>query len=50
VSHGIVDFGSYEISEVESLIKSADDKMYAEKKYIKEELKIQIIKSEHHQI
>jgi len=32
VSHGIVDFGSYEISEVESLIKAADDKMYAEKK------------------
>lgn len=50
VSHGIVDFGSYEISEVESLIKSADDKMYAEKKYIKEELKIQIIKSENHLI
>lgn len=50
VSHGIVDFGSNEISEVESLIKSADDKMYAEKKYIKEELKIQIIKSEDHQI
>ena len=50
VSLGIVDFGSYEISEVESLIKSADDKMYAEKKYIKEELKIQIIKSEGHSI
>jgi len=50
VSHGIVDFGSYEISEVESLIKSADDKMYAEKKYIKEELKIQIIKSQEHSI
>lgn len=45
VSHGIVDIGSNEISEVESLIKSADDKMYAEKKYIKEELKIKIIKS-----
>lgn len=44
VSHGIVDFGSYEISEVESLIKLADDKMYAEKKYIKEELKVKIIK------
>ena len=46
VSHGIVDFGSYEISEVESLIKTADDKMYAEKKYIKEELKVKIIKIE----
>lgn len=45
VSHGIVDFGSYEISEVESLIRAADDKMYAEKKYIKEELKVRIIKS-----
>lgn len=46
VSHGIVDYGDDEISEVELLIKSADDKMYAEKKYIKEELNIQIIKSE----
>lgn len=45
VSHGIVDVESLEISEVESLIKTADDKMYAEKKYIKEELKVQIIKS-----
>lgn len=44
VSHGVVDFGSYEISEVESLIKLADDKMYVEKKYIKEELKVKIIK------
>lgn len=45
VSHGIVDFGSREISEVESLIKTADDKMYVEKKYIKEDLKVKIIKS-----
>ncbi|MBF4692298.1 diguanylate cyclase [Fusibacter ferrireducens] len=48
VSHGIVDYGNDEISEVELLIKSADDKMYAEKKYIKEELNVQIIKSEGH--
>jgi diguanylate cyclase (GGDEF)-like protein len=46
VSHGIVDYGNDEILEVELLIKSADDKMYAEKKYIKEELNVQIIKSE----
>lgn len=46
VSHGIVDYGNDEISEVELLIKSADDKMYAEKKYIKEKLNVQIIKSD----
>jgi diguanylate cyclase (GGDEF)-like protein len=50
VSHGIVDYGNDEISEVELLIKSADDKMYAEKKYIKEGLNVQIIKSEGHSI
>jgi allantoate deiminase len=44
------DVGIVEFIVVESLIKSADDKMYAEKKYIKEELKIQIIKSEEHSI
>lgn len=35
VSHGIVDYGNDEISEVELLIKSADDKMCAEKNTLK---------------
>lgn len=44
VSHGIVEYDNFEKSEVELLIKNADDKMYLEKKHIKEELKIKIIK------
>lgn len=44
VSHGIVEYNNYEKSEVELLIKNADDKMYKEKKYIKEELKLNVIK------
>lgn len=44
VSHGIVSFDTYEKSETEILIKSADDKMYTEKKYIKEDLKLQIVR------
>lgn len=46
VSHGIVEYDNFEKSEVDLLIRNADDKMYAEKKYIKEELKVKIIKSE----
>lgn len=45
VSHGIVEHDNYERPEVELLIKKADDRMYAEKKYIKEQLKVKIIKS-----
>lgn len=45
VSHGIVEHDNYERLEVELLIKKADDRMYAEKKYIKEQLKVKIIKS-----
>ncbi|MCB2290810.1 diguanylate cyclase [Clostridium sp. CS001] len=44
VSHGIVEYDNFEKSEVELLIKNADDKMYLEKRHIKEELKIKIIK------
>lgn len=44
VSHGIVEHDNSERSEIEFLIKRADDKMYSEKKYIKEELKVKIIK------
>ncbi|MGE4284722.1 MAG: diguanylate cyclase [Clostridia bacterium] len=46
VSHGIVEYDNHEQSEVELLIKNADDKMYTEKRHIKEELKVKIIKSE----
>ncbi len=44
VSHGIDELDSYESPDVESVIKNADDKMYAEKKYIKEELKAGVIR------
>jgi diguanylate cyclase (GGDEF)-like protein len=44
-SHGIAEYDSDEKSEVDLLIKYADDEMYSEKKYIKEELKIKIIRS-----
>jgi len=43
-SHGIVEYDNYEKPELEIIIKNADDKMYIEKKHIKEELKIKIIK------
>lgn len=45
VSHGIVEYKDCHGSDIESLIKCADDKMYDEKRYIKEELKVQIIRS-----
>lgn len=44
VSHGIIEYNSSEKREVEWLIKKADEKMYKEKRYIKEELNIKIIK------
>lgn len=44
VSHGIVTCDKFEKVDIEFLIKNADDKMYAEKKYIKETLKVQIIR------
>jgi diguanylate cyclase (GGDEF)-like protein len=46
VSHGVVAFDNYEKSELEMLIRTADDRMYIEKKYIKEELKIKFIKDQ----
>ncbi len=46
VSHGIVAFDNYEKSELEMLIRTADDRMYIEKKYIKEELKVKFIKDQ----
>ncbi len=45
VSHGIVTCDKFEKVDIEFLIKNADDKMYAEKKYIKETLKVQIIRN-----
>ncbi|HKM03451.1 MAG TPA: diguanylate cyclase [Lachnospiraceae bacterium] len=48
VSHGIVGYDNINKTEVELLIKNADDKMYLEKRYIKEELGIQIIKTTQH--
>lgn len=44
VSHGIVEYDHCEKSEVDLLIKRADDKMYLEKKYFKEALNIQVIR------
>lgn len=46
VSHGVVAFDNYEKSELEMLIRTADDRMYIEKKYIKEELKVKFIKEQ----
>ncbi len=46
VSHGVVAFDNYEKSELEMLIRKADDRMYIEKKYIKEELKVKFIKEQ----
>ena len=45
VSHGIVECNNLMEIDIEALIKIADHKMYAEKKYLKEELKIKIIRS-----
>ncbi len=44
VSHGIVEYDNSKKSAVDDLIKHADDKMYIEKQFIKEELNIKIIK------
>ncbi|MGI6751138.1 MAG: diguanylate cyclase domain-containing protein [Anaerovoracaceae bacterium] len=46
VSHGIAEYDSLKRVCLEELIKVADGRMYEEKQYIKEELKIQIIKGE----
>ncbi|GAB1476070.1 hypothetical protein MASR2M70_09020 [Bacillota bacterium] len=43
-SHGIAEYNSAERTGLEDLIKEADEKMYAEKKTIKEALKAKIIK------
>lgn len=44
VSHGVAEYNNLEKSEVEILIKEADDKMYKEKRYLKEQKKIEVIK------
>lgn len=44
VSHGIVEHNTKERSELDNLIKEADEKMYLEKRKIKEELKINVIR------
>lgn len=44
VSHGIVEYENMSKSKIDDLIKEADNKMYVEKKYIKESLKINVIK------
>jgi len=44
VSHGIVEYDNFEKSEIELLIKNADEKMYAEKKHIKKEMNYNILK------
>lgn len=44
VSHGIVEYDVFERSQVERAIKQADDRMYREKKFMKEKLKVEVIK------
>ncbi|MDR7857458.1 diguanylate cyclase domain-containing protein [Tissierella sp.] len=44
VSHGIVEYNNKQKSELDNLIKEADEKMYLEKRKIKEELKINVIR------
>jgi GGDEF domain-containing protein len=44
VSHGIAECINHNKPDVEALIKAADEKMYMEKKYIKEELKVKVVK------
>ena len=44
VSHGIVEYEHVNRSRIDDLIKRADDKMYVEKKYLKEAVKINVIK------
>ena len=47
VSHGIVGVDKEKNADMEALIKKADQRMYIEKKYIKEELKIKVIRDVH---
>jgi len=44
VSHGIVDFDTNDHAKIEELIKKADEKMYSEKRVLKDEVKVKIIK------
>lgn len=44
VSHGIVEYSQYEKTQIDVMIKHADDKMYAEKKFIKDELKLKVVR------
>ena len=44
VSHGIVGVDKEKNADMETLIKKADELMYIEKKYIKEELKVEVIR------
>ncbi len=44
VSHGIVEYNNKQKSELDNLIREADEKMYLEKRMIKEDLKVNIIR------
>ena len=44
ISHGIVEYDNKQKSELDNLIKEADEKMYLEKRIIKEENKVNIIR------
>lgn len=44
VSHGIVENDKTQDSEIDTLIKIADNRMYEEKRYIKNDLKIKVIR------
>ena len=44
VSHGIVEHDKTQDSEIDTLIKIADNRMYEEKRYIKNDLKIKVIR------
>jgi len=46
LSHGIIEYDNFGKSELELLIKNADDKMYLEKKYLKDDLKLKVIRAE----
>lgn len=44
VSHGVVEYSQFEKTQIDVMIKHADDKMYAEKKFIKDELKLKVVR------
>lgn len=44
ISHGIVEYNNKQKTQLDNLIREADEKMYLEKRIIKEDLKINVIK------